>query len=122
MVEISNFTLEQRNRTYHLGDTVGLRKSATDQYAVKVDVVEVETVDEVGIYTIKFSVDHVDYAYQREQFFDHFETESGRMIKDFTFVNEGTVQIKLPAGDKIRIIVLKSPDYDECVRRVSIKE
>jgi hypothetical protein len=122
LAKIANSTMEQRDRTYHLGDTVGLRKSATDQYAVKVDAVELETVDEVGIYTIKFSVDHVDYAYRRKQFFDHIETESGRMIKDFTFVNEGTVQIKLLAGDKIRMIVLKSPDYDECVRRVSIKE
>ncbi|MGO4548542.1 hypothetical protein AB4Z29_27510 [Paenibacillus sp. 2TAB23] len=122
LVEISNLTMEQRNQTYHLGDIVGLRKSATDQYAVKVDAVQVETVDETEIYTIKFSVDHVDYTYQMEQFFDHFETKSGRIIKDFTFLNEGTVQIKLLAGDKIKLIVLKSPDYDECVRRVSIEE
>jgi len=122
LVKIANSTMEQRDRTYHLGDTVGLRKSATDQYAFKVDAVEMETVDEVGIQTIKFSVDHVDNAYQKKQFFDHFETESGRMIKGFTFVNEGTVQIELRAGDKIRMIVLKSPDYDESFRRVSIEE
>ncbi|WP_155985720.1 hypothetical protein [Paenibacillus gorillae] len=122
LVKIANLTMEQRNQTYHLGDTVGLRKSATEQYAVKVDAVEVETVDEVGIYTIKFSVDHVDYAYQRKQFFDHFETKNGRRTKDSTVLNEGTVQIKLLAGDKIRMIVLKSPDYDECIRRVSIEE
>ncbi|MNW55927.1 hypothetical protein D3C74_336190 [compost metagenome] len=122
LVGIANATVEQRNRTYYLGDTVGLRKSATDQYAVKVDTVEVETVDEVVIYTIKFSVDHVDYDYQRKQIFDHVETESGKMIKNFTFVDEGTVQIELLARDRIRTIVLKSPDYDECIRKVSIEE
>ncbi|MNZ87762.1 hypothetical protein D3C78_1066330 [compost metagenome] len=114
--------MEQRNRTYYLGDIVGLRKDATDQYLFKVDTVEVETVDEVVIYTIEFSVDHVDYDYQRKQFFDHVETESGKIITDFTYVDEGTVQIKLPAGDKISTIVLKSPDKDECIRKVSIEE
>ncbi|MNI96891.1 hypothetical protein D3C73_1554380 [compost metagenome] len=74
------------------------------------------------IYTIKFSVDHVDYDYQRKQIFDHVETESGKMIKNFTFVDEGTVQIELLARDRIRTIVLKSPDYDECIRKVSIEE
>lgn len=122
MVEIANSTVEQRNRTYHLGDAVGLRKSATDQYAVTVDTVEAETVDGVRIYSIEFSVDHVDHDYQRKQFFDHVETKSGQIIKDFTFVNEGTIQIELPAEDKIRMIVLKSPNYDESIRRVSIEE
>ncbi|MNN08659.1 hypothetical protein D3C81_1215200 [compost metagenome] len=122
LVGIANATVEQRNRTYYLGDTVGLRKSATDQYAVKVDTVEVETVDEVVTYTIKFTVDHVDYDYQRKQIFDHVETESGKIINNLTFVDEGTVQFELQARDRIRTIVLKSPDYDECIRKVSIEE
>lgn len=122
MVEIANDTVEQRNRTYYLGDIVGLRKDATDQYLFKVDTVEVETVDEMVIYTIKFSVDHVDYDYQRKQFFDHVETENGEMITNFTHVDEGTVQIKLLAGDKISKIVLKSPDYAKCIRKVKIEE
>ncbi len=41
LVEISILTMEQQNQTYHLGDTVELCKSATDQYAIKVDAVEV---------------------------------------------------------------------------------
>ncbi len=43
----------------------------------------------------------------RRSNFDHFETESGRMIKDFTFLDKETVQIKLLTGDKISMIVLK---------------
>lgn len=112
--------MEQRNQIYQPGDTIRLRKNATDFYTVKIDAVEVEKIDTMGIYTIKFSINDVEYDNKREKFFNYFETESGREIKDFTILNEGVLQINLPSDEKLKMIVLKSPDYEGSMRRVHI--
>lgn len=53
-----------------------------------------------------------------KQIFDHVETNKGTIIDDFTIVN-GDIQVKIPAGEELGIVVVKSPDYPGCVRKIS---
>jgi hypothetical protein len=116
---------EQRNRPYNLGEIIVLRghnRIALFPYVVIIDSVETESIGGSVLSTIKFKMDRNTYERNKMKIFDHVETDKGKFINNFTFIDDKTVQVKIPAGEKINMIVLKSPDYASCIRRVLVRE
>lgn len=122
LTKIAEATLEQRNRIYRLGEPIELRKNATENYTVKVVSAEIETVEGIRRCTFRVAADHKMDAEQTRLFFDHVQTESGKILEDFTVLNDDTVQIRLPAGDRLQKLILKSPEYESATRTVMLKE
>ena len=124
MMDIANLVAEQRNRIYNLGDIVILRSDyKIPDYAIIInavgsDIFSHNETTHVINFTTSFGIDED----KRTQLFDHVETGKGTIIDEFTFVDEGTVQVELPVGETISIIVVRSPDYENCIRKVSIEE
>lgn len=124
----ANIIAEQRDRIYNLGDAIILRGSEIIPYVIIIDSVETENVGDGELNTIKFTTNPNIPEYERSgrkrdtPIFDHIETDKGTIIDDFTIIDEETVQVILPVDEKINIIVLKSPDYEDCIRKVKIEE
>jgi len=124
LLHAADIIAEQRNRIYNLGDIVILRGHngiSLFPYVVIIDSVETKNVGELVVNIIKFKTDQNISERDRKKIFGHIETDKGTIINEFTFVDEGSVQTDLPAGEKISMIILKSPDYEDCVRKVSVE-
>lgn len=116
---------EQRNRIYNLGDAVMLRGSEIVPWIIIIDSLEMESIGESVAYTIKFTTNPSVSENKILKIFGHVETDKGTIINEFAFVDEGTVQVELPAGEKIGMLILTSPANNElinCVRRVRVEE
>ena len=126
----ANIVAEQRNRIYSLGDAVILRGRGVIPFVVIINSVETESVGNVLMSTISFTTNPKsipDYQswtgrVRNAKIFDHIETDKGTIIDEFILVDEGIVKIEIPLGEKINMIVVKSPDYEDCIRKVNIKE
>jgi hypothetical protein len=121
--DMANTVFEQRNKIYGLGDEVKMRDFGENSYTVKVMGVDMIIQENRAEYEIKIMVVSPDLAAEETVlFFDHVETEKGEIIKDFTFAGEGKVKVGLPVDVEIKLIVLKTPEYPECLRKVSVEE
>jgi len=122
LIITANIIAEQRNRIYNLGDIVILRSDydIPYDYAIKIDTVQTDTLDETK-HIIKFTTSFDIPEHKRKQIFNHIETDKGTIINDFTFINEKTVQVQLAQNEKINMIIVKSPDYKNYIRKISIE-
>jgi len=120
----ASMILEQRNRIYNIGEAVILRGREIVPFVVTINSVETESEGKYARSTIKYTTNpnipefDSKTGWRRRTIFDRIETDKGTIITDFTFVDEETLQVKHPAGEKIRMIILKSPDYEGCIRKV----
>jgi len=121
----ANVIAEQRNRLYNVGDAVILRGGEVIPWVIIISSVETESKGEFMMNTIKFTTNPSVSEREVLKIFDHVETDKGTIIDDFTFVDDGTVQVKLPAGEKISMLILASPANNaltNCIRKVSVEE
>jgi len=121
LINKANIIAEQRNRLYNIGDMVILRGREIIPWVIIIDSAETENIgnDEV-LTTIHFKINLSVSEDDRMKMFDHVETDKGTIIGDFIFIDEETVQVKLPADEKVNMIVLKSPDFKGCIRKIYI--
>jgi len=113
---------EQRNRIYTIGDAVIVRARGNIPYVIIIDSVEIENEGNFAKGTIKFRPNPAITESEREKIFDSVETDKGKIIDRFTFIDDNTAQVTIPADGKISMIILKSPHYEYCIRKVSIEE
>ncbi|HOP10855.1 MAG TPA: hypothetical protein PK629_05130 [Oscillospiraceae bacterium] len=121
IVKISDAVSEKRNKIYSIGDDVELRGcdvNYKDGYSIKINEVKADT--DGSIYTIQFSISPYVTEYKRKEIFDHVETDRGTIINEFTFIGDAEVQVTVPVGEKINMIVVKSPDYDHAIRKINV--
>lgn len=132
MLRAANIIAEQRNRIYSIGEPIAVRLVEMDScipYIITIDSVEAEGVSEGEMNTIRFTVDPkltILTSEEKKRIFKQIETDAGTIIRDFTSTDEGTVQVIVPAGEKIRTIVLKYPvrlnlSYFGWVRKVAVQ-
>ena len=70
---------------------------------------ETEIIGEFMVNTIAFTINPSISESETLKIFDHVETEKGTIISDFIFIDDKTIQIKLPIDEKInRLILLES--------------
>ena len=106
---------EQRNRVHNLGDVVMLRGRVDIPYVIIIVSVETEIINDVSVNTIRFKTDRYICQTRVENIFDHIETDRGTVIDDLTVIDEQTVEVILPADEKIHLILLTSPDFYVCL-------
>ena len=117
----ANIIAEQRNRIYNMGEAVILRVHGVIPYVIIMNAVETESERNFEVSTIKFTKNPSISERKTIKIFDQIETDKGTIINKFVYINEETVQVKLPAGEKISMIVLKSPDHEGCIRKVRVE-
>ncbi|HOP12150.1 MAG TPA: hypothetical protein PK629_11755 [Oscillospiraceae bacterium] len=120
LVDAANKTVEQRDKIYSIDEEIELRGcNYLNGYNFKID--EVKAAEAGCTYTIKFVIRPGVTKEQMKEIFDHVETNQGTIINEFNFIGESEVQINVPAGEKINIIYVKSPDYSEAIRKISVE-
>ena len=117
IVELADATAENRDKIYRIGEEIELRRKP---YLLKIDEVISDANSDVSIYTIKYTITTNVTDEKQKEIFDHVETDRGTIINEFSFASDGEVQVIVPAGEKINMIVVKSPDYPEAIRKIGI--
>jgi len=127
MMRHATVVAEQRNRTYSLGEPILLRSGSTLQPVIVINSVEVKSTYDGELNTINFTINPPIYVidssatgFKRHRIFGYveadvgifgyIETDKGTIIDEFAFTDGGTVQVKLPAGEKINMIALRNPN------------
>jgi len=124
LTEVAALALEQRNRTYNLGDTVEIL-GAEKNY--KITIKELVNSDSDGTFDIKFATSNDVAENELRSIFSFVEikvinTNSFGTDNMFDFIDAETVRIKMRADRKIDTIVLKSPDYPGLNYRIVVDE
>ncbi len=124
LIDLATITAQQRDWIYN--GPVSLRARGAPYTIMLFDVDTSIGTNGNNLYNLSFaksvSGDCV-WGYETDimkQIFDHVETNKGTIIYDFTIVNaRGDFQVQIPAGEELSIVVVKSPDYPCCVRKIS---
>ena len=131
MVEIAAISPEQRRKTYSLSDEVKVRGAGETVYTVKITALEhVGTQpiyqNNLTTYEIKYTAssaipENTDWIIRGMV---ETNTDTRYDIFDFVDTGEGTavVNIEIRENEKIKAIVLISPDYPGLIYRIIIEE
>ncbi|HNX15146.1 MAG TPA: hypothetical protein PK854_04000 [Oscillospiraceae bacterium] len=129
IVEIADKIVEQRDKIYSLGEEVKLPQGYTHYvdgypvfpqgYTIKINELKKDT-DNDTLNLIKFSVTPTVSENNKKKMFDYIETDKGTIIRDFNFTGADEVWVKVPQGEKINMIFVKSPDYPKAIRKINV--
>ena len=129
LTNIAILAIEERQRIYNFGDEVAIRVVGETIYTVKIISLETgETEphydDTLTTYYIKYVISPDVAKNDHARIISSVETEYGVSYTSLDFLDEETVSVKIRArgNDKIKEIILRSPDYIGLTYRVAVGE
>lgn len=129
IAEVAAISSEQRSKVYHLGEEVEVRGAGTTRYTIK--IVSLEAGETEPYYTDTRTTHRIKYiatsnidVNEHVDLISSVETEYGVSYNDFDFTDAETLSVKIRArgNDKIKAIILHSPDYPGLTYRVAVNE
>jgi len=126
--EVAILALEQRQRTYNLGDKVEVQSVDGIVYSVKVVSVEaIETkpfyTDSITTYNIKYVITSNIIENEQIKLIAWVETKQGVKYDELNFIDTETMSVEIRArekNDKPTAIILRSPEYVGLTYRIVV--
>lgn len=129
LIDIAAISPEQRRKIYNLSDEVEVRGAGETIYIIKIISLEIgETEpyyeDALTTYNIKYAVTSNIAENEQIRLISSVETEYGVVYDSLNFIDAETISVKIRArgNDKIKVIILKSPDYPGLTYKVAVDE
>lgn len=129
LADVAAISPEQRRKVYNLGDEVEIRGAGATLYIVKIISLEAgETepyyTDTLTTYNIKYAATSNVAENEQTRLISSVETEYGVVYDSLNFIDTETVSVKIRArgNDKIKAIILRSPEYLELTYRIVVDD